>query len=256
MPKPSKLGRNEARRWAWIARGGAVVLVAGAAWAFVGGGPAGTGAELPQVRVEPAAGEPAAELPPSSGPNLNWIISSLRSWDPEQPRETGETGELTPPAPTPQGLRYLGAIRSGERVRALMASGQRQQFVGVGDSVDGMEVVRIDDAWVQVRDRGGERVIQKGDRTGPLLGALGSTRISDPRGEQDPYERTVEETGRARTGRPMTRTTAGADGDFSATGPSLRNLTGDMPAGPDGHMEDRPPGGTTPRSSDDDAEGT
>jgi hypothetical protein len=251
MRTPSRLGQNQARRWRNCARVGVAVLVAGAAWAFAAGGNGNGPVRMPEVAT-PDPG-PAQATQATQRANFNWITESLTAWDPEQPKEPTAAGENTTqedPQP-PRGLRFLGAIRSGDRMTALMAAAHGQRFLGVGDSFDGVTVEQIEEQWILVRDRAGSRRIDKASAAGPRLGSLGTppTKIKDPRATGgDEYETHAAEDGGTVTRSPRL-TGPDSPAGFS---PRLRDMTGDAPAIPmdsDGQQPIR-------QGSSDDAEGS
>ena len=188
MVGQSRLSRREAMVGTWAGRGCAVAA-AGLAVAMIAGGGAANEAPV----VEPVvASEPQPDQPePESNPGLEdigLIVTNLEGWDGPDPEPNGDSGleaGLTTMSEDP-GLVYLGVIRLGDRVRALMSAQGRQRFVKAGDRVGSATIVSITEDYVIVDEGGRKRRVHLQAPSTERLGYLGSTgapiRIEDGRG--------------------------------------------------------------------------
>ena len=189
MVGQSKLSRREAMAGTWVGRGCAVVA-AGLALAMIAGGSASNEAPLvePIVASEPEPNQPAPESNPGLE-DIGLIVANLEGWDGPDPDPPGGSAPMAgaTAASEGSGLAYLGVIRLGDRVRALVSAGGRQRFVKVGDRVGSATVVSIAEKYVIVDEGGGRqrRVVRQSrsaDRLGYLRSTGGVIRIKDGRG--------------------------------------------------------------------------
>lgn len=188
MVGQSRLSRREAMAGTWAGRGCAVVA-AGLALAMIAGG--GAANEAPVVEPVVASGPQLDQPEPEANSGLEdigLIVTNLEGWDGPDPELNGGPGLAAGPTPMSEdpGLVYLGVIRLGDRVRALMLGGGRQRFVKAGDRVGSATIVSITEGYVIVDEGGRNRRVHLQAPSTERLGYLGSTgapiRIEDGRG--------------------------------------------------------------------------
>lgn len=186
MVGKSRLSRRGAMAGTWAGRACALAA-AGLAVAMIAGGGAPTEAPVlePVVASAPQLGQPEPETT-SAMDDIGLIVANLEAWD-------GPAPELDPgskPGPKEMsgdaGLAYLGVIRLGDRVRALISAEGKQRFVKAGDRVGSATIVSIAEKFVIVDEEGRHRRVVLQTPSAERLGYLGSTgppiRIEDGRG--------------------------------------------------------------------------
>ena len=186
MVGQSRLSRRGAMAGTWAGRACALAA-AGLAVAMIAGGgvPPEPPVVEPVVAPEPQPGQPELETT-SALDDIGLIVANLEAWDGPGPEpDGGSAGETTAMSQDP-GLAYLGLIRLGDRVRALMSADGKQRFVKEGDQVGPATIVTITEKYVIVDEGGQRRRVVRQTPSDQRLGYLGSTgppiRIEDGRG--------------------------------------------------------------------------
>ncbi len=185
MVGKSRLSRRGAMAGTWAGRACAMAA-AGLAVAMIAGGGAATETPMvePVVASGPQLGQPEPQTT-SALDDIGLIVANLEPWDgPAPKRDPG----LIPPKPMSEGpgLAYLGVIRLGDRVRALISADGKQRFVKAGDQVGSATIVSIEEKYVILDEDGRRRRVGRRSPSAERLGYLGSTgppiRIEDGRG--------------------------------------------------------------------------
>ena len=136
MVDKSRLSRGQAMAGVWAGRVCAAAA-AGLAVAMIAGG--GSPNDVPVVEPVVASGSQPDQPEPETTSGLEdigLIVANLEAWDGPAPEPNGGSPPMGPKemSEDPE-LAYLGVIRLGDRVRALMSAQGRQRFVKVGDRV-------------------------------------------------------------------------------------------------------------------------
>jgi hypothetical protein len=169
--------KRAARKATSAAQAAAVVLLAsGAAMAMLG--PRLLDVEEPkaagvQLQPEPL---PAQSTAAAARPYDEAVIAESLSYLANRPVPDPEpevTAEVETPEATPtssKNVRYVGAVRAGERMAAFMNIAGVTKLLRPGQEHDGVRLVSVDDAQVVVAIDGGvEETVSKAQREGPAV---------------------------------------------------------------------------------------
>lgn len=153
---------------------------------------AGLAAFIPlSVKAEPVADAPADPTPPkpkvvettkveldatATSAFLNLVSGPVKN----QPVEVG-TNDTAPPQPPPTGIgswRYLGGIISSSYKRAILVIDDQQRLLAEGQTINDVEIVQIDKAFVKVKQGEAETTIDIAPRQKPTLTVLDPSAVA------------------------------------------------------------------------------